>query len=438
MIASEIIKKKRNGVQLSSEEINSFILDYTAGKIPDYQMSALLMAIYFKGMQTEETLALTKTMLHSGTTVNTSQIHGYKADKHSTGGVGDKTSLILGPVVAACGVYVPMISGRGLGHTGGTLDKLESITGFNTQLSLDSFVTQTKQLGLCFIGQTKEICPADKKIYALRDVTATVESLPLICASIMSKKLAEGIDGLVLDVKFGSGAFMKTFDQARTLAKALMSIGQGYGKKVTALLTSMDQPLGRYAGNGWEVFECLEILNNKKYVGSDGYDLYADTRELSLQLAAEMIFQSGNYLTLEDSYNAAKHALESGEALKKFQEMCAAQGGDLNNIQICRDQLVVRSMHAGFISELNVEKIGIATLQLKAGRTKVDDILDLSSGIEFHKKLGDFTEKGAPLFTIHCNRIEDSAAAAETLSMCYTVSENQPLSKHILIKERLT
>lgn len=438
MIASEIIKKKRNGDQLTATEINGFILDYTAEKIPDYQMSALLMAIYFKGMQTEETLALTKTMLHSGTTVNTSQIHGFKADKHSTGGVGDKTSLILGPIAAACGIYVPMISGRGLGHTGGTLDKLESITGFNTQLSLENFVSQTKQLGLCFIGQTKEICPADKKIYALRDVTATVESLPLICASIMSKKLAEGIDGLVLDVKFGSGAFMKTFDQARTLAQALMSIGHGYGKKVTALLTSMDQPLGRYAGNGWEVFECVEILNNKKFVGTDGYDLYADTRELSLQLAAEMIFQSGKYISLEDSYNAAKHALESGEALRKFQDMCVAQAGDLNNIQLCQETLVVRAIKTGYVSEINVEKIGIATLQLKAGRTKVDDVLDLSSGIEFHKKLGDFTEKGAPLFTIHCQRIEDSVAAAETLSLCTTISEIQPANKHLLIKERLT
>ncbi len=438
MIASEIIKKKRNGEQLTAEEINVFITDFTIGKIPDYQMSALLMAIYFQGMQTQETLALTKTMLHSGTTVNTSQITGFKADKHSTGGVGDKTSLILGPIAAACGIYVPMISGRGLGHTGGTLDKLESISGFNTQLPLEQFVTQTKQLGLCFIGQTKEICPADKKIYALRDVTATVESLPLICASIMSKKLAEGIDGLVLDVKFGTGAFMKTLEQARTLAQALMSIGQGYGKKVTALLTSMNQPLGRYAGNGWEVFECVEILNNKKYVSSDGHDLYVDTRELSLQLAAEMIFQSGKYISLEDSYNAAKHALESGEALKKFQEMCVSQGGDLQNIKLCHEKLVVRSMRTGFISNFNVEKIGIATIQLKAGRIKTDDVLDLSSGIEFHKRLGDFTEKGAPLFTIHCQRIEDSAAAAETLSMCYSISEIQPVNKHQLIKERLT
>jgi pyrimidine-nucleoside phosphorylase len=438
MFAAEIIKKKRNGEQLSATEIKEFILGYTLGHIPDYQMSALLMAIYFKGMTDSETLELTKTMLHSGTSVDTSIINGFKADKHSTGGVGDKTSLILGPIVAACGVSVPMISGRGLGHTGGTLDKLESISGFDTQIAIDKFVAITKEIGLCFIGQTKEICPADKKIYALRDVTATVESLPLICASIMSKKLAEGIDGLVLDVKFGSGAFMKTADQAKALAEALMNIGKGYGKKVTALLTSMNQPLGRFAGNGWEVFECVEILENKKYLGTDGNDMYADTRELSLQLSAEMIYQSGKYLTLEDSYNAAKHALESGEAWKKFQLMCLAQSGDFKKIHLSHEKLTIRSRVSGFLTEFNVEKIGIAAIQLKAGRKKVDDILDLSSGIEFHKKLGDFAEMGAPLFTIYCDRIEDSAVAAEILSMCYSMEETPPLQKHQLIKERLT
>ena len=236
MLAREIIKKKRNNLELTLEEIQFFISNYTRGEIPDYQMSALLMAIYFNGMSKSESVALTKTMLHSGITVDTASITGFKVDKHSTGGVGDKTSLILGPIVAAAGVFVPMISGRGLGHTGGTLDKLESIPGFNTQLSIEKFIELTKTIGTCFIGQTIDICPADKKIYALRDVTATIESLPLICASIMSKKIAEGIDGLVLDVKFGSGAFMKTLPQARELALALMDIGQSYGKKVSAFL----------------------------------------------------------------------------------------------------------------------------------------------------------------------------------------------------------
>ena len=242
LLPVEIIKKKRAGEVLSESEISQFISAYTNGQVPDYQMSALLMAIYFKGMTESETLVLTKCMLHSGVVVDLSKVEGFKVDKHSTGGVGDKTSLILGPIVAAVGLSVPMISGRGLGHTGGTLDKLESIPGFNTQLSLQEFADAVAKHKICFIGQTKEICPADKKIYALRDVTATIESLPLICASIMSKKLAEGIDGLVLDVKFGSGAFMKDTASAENLAKSLMSIARGYGKKVSALITNMNQP----------------------------------------------------------------------------------------------------------------------------------------------------------------------------------------------------
>ncbi|MBY0453242.1 MAG: thymidine phosphorylase, partial [Bdellovibrionaceae bacterium] len=261
-VTAEIIKKKRNKEELSSFEIEQFIAAYTAGVIPDYQMSALLMAIYLNGMNNSETVALTRAMLHSGVTVDTSRITGFKVDKHSTGGVGDKTSLILGPVVAAAGFYVPMISGRGLGHTGGTLDKLESIPGFNTQQTLERFVEITRELGTCFIGQTQEICPADKKIYALRDVTATIESFPLICASIMSKKLAEGIDGLVLDVKFGSGAFMKTAQQAEALATALMNIAKSYDKKIVTVISSMQQPLGRFAGNAVEVFECVQIMKN--------------------------------------------------------------------------------------------------------------------------------------------------------------------------------
>ena len=288
MLPAEIIKKKRNKGELTQEEIEHFILSYTRHQIPDYQMSALLMAIYLNGMTTAETVSLTRTMLHSGIVVDTSQIKGFKVDKHSTGGVGDKTSLILGPIVAAAGVYVPMISGRGLGHTGGTLDKLESIPGFNTQQTLERFVELTEKIGTCFIGQTKEICPADKKIYALRDVTATVESLPLICASIMSKKIAEGIDGLVLDVKFGTGAFMKTADQARSLANALMDIAKSYNKKVVSILSSMDQPLGRFSGNALEVFESVEIMKNKTHISASGKDLYADTRELSLSWPAAL------------------------------------------------------------------------------------------------------------------------------------------------------
>lgn len=436
MLAAEIIKKKRNKLELTEQEIEFFILSYTRGEIPDYQMSALLMAIYFNGMTNTETLALTKTMLHSGIVVDTTAIAGFKSDKHSTGGVGDKTSLILGPVVAAAGVYVPMISGRGLGHTGGTLDKLESIPGFNTQQSLEKFVELTKKIGTCFIGQTKDICPADKKIYALRDVTATVESLPLICASIMSKKIAEGIDGLVLDVKYGSGAFMKDEKKAHELALALMAIGKGYGKKVVALLTSMDQPLGRFSGNSLEVFECVEIMKNKKFISADGVDLYEDTRELSLQLSAHMIHMSGKTPSLADAYLLAKETLESGKALKKFEEMCLEQGGNLAALPEAKGRSVLHSHSNGFLSKYNVEKIGLAGIILRAGRKKTDDILNLVAGIEFHKKLGDPVKAGDPIYTIYGDEPELFENAQKMLQSSFEISLQKPQA-HVLIKETL-
>lgn len=434
MLPAEIIKKKRNGFELSELDIETFILGYTKGTVPEYQMSALLMAIYFQGMTNSETLALTRTMLHSGIVVDTSSIDGFKVDKHSTGGVGDKTSLILGPVVAACGVYVPMISGRGLGHTGGTLDKLESIPGFNTQQSIENFIRITKEIGTCFIGQTKDICPADKKIYALRDVTATIESYPLICASIMSKKIAEGIDGLVLDVKFGSGAFMKTAEQAVELARKLMAIGKGYGKNVVSLITSMDQPLGRFAGNALEVFECLEILKNKKYIGPDGNDLYADTRELSLHLSAHMIHLSGKTRTVEEAYSLAKEALVSGKALEIFEKMCGKQGGNLEALAFAKKQFAVSATSSGYLSSFNVENIGLAGILLKAGRRVTEDIIDPLSGIEFHKKIGDKVMLGETIFSIHC---DDESLVTNTknfLNESFTILEQKPLP-HKLIKE---
>lgn len=436
MLPAEIIKKKRNGFELTEQEIEGFILGYTRGTVPDYQMSALLMAIYFKGMTTTETLSLTKTMLHSGIVVDTSSIPGFKVDKHSTGGVGDKTSLILGPIVAACGVYVPMISGRGLGHTGGTLDKLESIPGFNTQQTLEDFIRITKEIGTCFIGQTKDICPADKKIYALRDVTATVESYPLICASIMSKKIAEGIDGLVLDVKYGSGAFMKTSEQANELAQKLMAIGVGYGKKVVAMITSMNQPLGRYAGNAFEVFECVEIMKNKKHIGADGHDMYEDTRELSLQLSAHMIHLSGKTKSVEDAYKMAEEALVSGKALAIFEKMCGKQGGQLSGLSFAKQQFAVTSTASGFISNYNVEKIGIAGIVLKAGRTITEDIIDPLTGIEFHKKIGDPVKAGETIFTIHCDDQSLLTQTEQFLHQAVTVSKQKPI-EHKLIKEVL-
>lgn len=436
MLAREIIKKKRNNLELTLEEIQFFILSYTRGEIPDYQMSALLMAIYFNGMSKSESVALTKTMLHSGITVDTASIPGFKVDKHSTGGVGDKTSLILGPLVAAAGVYVPMISGRGLGHTGGTLDKLESIPGFNTQLSIEKFIELTKTIGTCFIGQTIDICPADKKIYALRDVTATIESLPLICASIMSKKIAEGIDGLVLDVKFGSGAFMKTLPQARELALALMNIGQSYGKKVSALLTSMDQPLGRFSGNSLEVFECVEIMSNKKFASAAGNDLYADTRELSLQLSAHMIFLANKTKSFADAYALATDILVSGKALEKFKQMCAAQGGQLEGLPKAKHKFEMRSVSSGFLSSFDVEKIGLAGIILRAGRRVSADVLNLTAGIEFHKQIGDPVVANDLIYTIHGDESDLFKSAEKMLASSYSVDQQKP-TPHILIKDVL-
>ncbi len=436
MLATEVIKSKRNKNSLTEKEIEFIVSGYTSGEIPDYQMSALLMAILLNGMNESETLALTKAMLHSGTVVDTSSLNGFKVDKHSTGGVGDKTSLILGPIVAGCGLYVPMISGRGLGHTGGTLDKLESIPGFNTQQNLQRFIEITREVGTCFIGQTKDICPADKKIYALRDVTATVESLPLICASIMSKKLAEGIDGLVLDVKFGSGAFMKTLDDAEKLARSLMSIGKGYGKKVVALLTTMQQPLGRFAGNAWEVFECLEIMRGHSFMGADGYDLYADTRELSLQLSAHMIHISTKTKSFEDAYKMAQDCLLSGKAFQVFEKMCSLQSGKLNDLKLSKESLVIKSTEGGFISSMNTEHIGVAGILLRAGRKVSADIIHPTSGIEFHKKIGDPVRVGDVIYTIHGDETALFPAAEKLLQKSFVISSTQP-QPHKLIEKVL-
>lgn len=433
-IPAEIIKTKRNGGALTPVQIEEFILRYARGRIPDYQMSALLMAIYFKGMNNEETLSLTKAMLHSGEVVDLSKVPGFKVDKHSTGGVGDKTSLILGPIVAAAGVAVPMISGRGLGHTGGTLDKLESIPGFNTQLDLDTFKRLVEKHGICFIGQTKEICPADKKIYALRDVTATVESLPLICASIMSKKIAEGIDGLVLDVKFGSGAFMKTPEEAEELARKLMGIAQGYGKKVVSLLTDMNQPLGRYAGNSLEIEECVEIMQGKSFKSKYGNDLYYDTRELSLWLSAHMLHISGKTKTAEDAYKLATEMLESGKALKKFEELCSIHSGNLAALPKPKQNLVISADKAGFVESFNTESIGIAGIIIKAGRAQTTDTIAPTAGIEFHVKVGDPVSVGEPLYTLHGDDLDLLKSAFPLLKSSVNISLQKPPSLSLILK----
>ena len=433
-LAAETIKAKRNGQVLSFEEINEFILGYARGVIPDYQMSALLMAIYFRGMNNTETLALTKSMLFSGEIVDFSSVPGFKVDKHSTGGVGDKTSLILGPIVAAAGVAVPMISGRGLGHTGGTLDKLESIPGFNTQKSLKEFVELTAKHKICFIGQTKEICPADKKIYALRDVTATIESMPLICASIMSKKLAEGIDGLVLDVKYGTGAFMKSAEPAEQLALSLMNIARGYGKKVTSLLTNMDQPLGRFAGNSLEVEECVAIMKNESFIGPHGYDLYEDTRELSLQLSAHMLLLAGVGGNETESYAVAKEMLTSGKALKKIEELCQIHGGNLSDVPRPKHSVEVLSDGDGFISGFNTEHIGVAGIVIKAGRAQTSDIIAPTAGIEFHVKIGDAIHSGETIFTLHGDDLELLQVAVSLLKSSVNISLQKPLKPSLILR----
>lgn len=433
-LPAEIIKAKRNGQALSPEEIDEFIQGYAQGNIPDYQMSALLMAIFFKGMTTEETLSLTKAMLHSGDTVDLSSVPGFKVDKHSTGGVGDKTSLILGPIVAAAGAPVPMISGRGLGHTGGTLDKLEAIPGFNTQKSLPEFIELVRKNLICFIGQTKEICPADKKIYALRDVTATVESLPLICASIMSKKLAEGIDGLVLDVKYGSGAFMKTPALAEELATNLMNIAKGYGKKVTALLTNMEQPLGRFAGNSLEVAECVAIMKNEKFIGPHGYDLYEDTRELSLQLSAHMLFLAGKAGSVEECYKIAEETLTSGRAMKKFEELCEIHGGNLAQLPHPQYHINILAEKSGFVHGFMTESIGVAGIMIKAGRAQTTDVIVPTGGIEFHVKIGDEVKEGDVIFTLHGDDKNLMNAAVPLLKTAVNISLPKIAKPSLILK----
>lgn len=401
LLPSEIIRKKRSGKELELTEIDFLIQSYTRGEVPDYQMSAWLMTVFFNGMTEKETFGLTKSMINSGITVDFSSVKKFKVDKHSTGGVGDKTSLILGPIVAAAGIPVPMISGRGLGHTGGTLDKLESIPGFNTQLSLEQFIEAVKKHNIAFIGQTKEICPADKKLYALRDVTATVDCIPLICASIMSKKLAEGIDGLVLDVKYGSGAFMKSSKDAGILAKYLMKIAKRYGKKISAYITSMNQPLGRYAGNSLEVLECVEIMQGKTHFNKFGYDSYQDTRELSLVLASEMMFLSGQFKSREKSYALAKEILDSGKALEKFKELCQLHTGNLAKLPHPKQSVTVKATKKGFVHSFDVEKVGLAAIKIRAGRKIKEDIIEATAGIEFHCKIGDPVNKGDVIYTIH-------------------------------------
>lgn len=395
----ELIRKKRNGQALSNEEIKFLIHNFTIGRIPSYQFSAFLMAGFLKGFNKQETAELTRSMLYSGNVINLNSIKGKKIDKHSTGGVGDKTSLILAPVVAAAGVNVPMISGRGLGHTGGTLDKLESIPGFSTNVSLTQYKSIIKKCGAVLAGQTKEVAPADKLIYALRDVTATVESIPLITASIMSKKLAEGIDGLVLDVKTGSGAFMKEYEDSMALAESLVNTAKAFNKKVMAFITDMNQPLGNYIGNWMEVYESIKVLQGEKVM---------DLLELSLYLSGAMIYLGGKAKSMDEGIETAIKMIKSGKAFDKFIEIVKLQGGNVDYIKHpskyprSKFHEKIFAAKSGYVKSIDSFEIGMASLELGAGRMTMEDKIDPKAGIIFYPKIGQKISKGeliAELFT---------------------------------------
>jgi pyrimidine-nucleoside phosphorylase len=428
--AIDVIRKKRDATELSRAEIDAFINGYTRGDIPDYQVSAWLMAVLLKGMTRAETAALTDAMLRSGEVLDFSDLPARKVDKHSTGGVGDKTSLVLAPVVAAGGLLVPMISGRGLGHTGGTLDKLESIPGFNVNLPVMQFRKVLEACGCAMIGQTAEIAPADRKIYALRDVTGTVESPFLICASIMSKKLAEGIDGLVLDVKTGSGAFMKKEEDAAYLAELMVETGERMGKKMAALLTDMDQPLGYYAGNSLEVIEVLEVLR-----GGGPKDLV----DLCHELAAWMFFLGDRVKSIEEGRQLSQQLIASGKALEKFRQMVELQGGnpravhDSTLLPKAQHTLEIKSPRAGYLSAIQCEQTGIACVILGGGRERKEDSVDPSVGFVLHKKVGDKVSAGESLCTVHYNSEQRAARAKALLEASFQVEEAPPAQLRPLI-----
>jgi pyrimidine-nucleoside phosphorylase/thymidine phosphorylase len=425
----DVIRKKRDGQELSRAEIDHLVSGYTSGKIPDYQASAWLMAALLRGLSRAETAALTDAMLHSGQVLDLSEFSAPKIDKHSTGGVGDKTSLVLAAVAAAGGLVVPMISGRGLGHTGGTLDKLESIPGFQVGLSIARFREVLRACGCAMIGQTAEIAPADRLLYSLRDVTGTVESPYLICASIMSKKLAEGIDGLVLDVKTGSGAFMKTEEDAAFLAELMVETGKRMGKKVVALITDMDQPLGLRVGNSLEVEEVIDVLRGR---GPD------DLRELCRELAAWMLYLGGRAKTIDGAKAISDELIQSGQALEKFREMVALHGGDARAIDDtdrlprAKYALDVLSSQSGFVSAIQCEAVGTACVVSGGGREKKEDSVDPSVGIILHKKVGDRVETSEPLCTVRYNDESRAANAKQLLARSYEISDAPPVAKKLV------
>ncbi|NOX38233.1 MAG: thymidine phosphorylase [Calditrichaeota bacterium] len=435
MTPYEIIARKRDGQELSAEEIHYFVTSYLKGAVKDYQMSAFLMAVFLRGMTDREISALTRSYIESGKVIDLSDIPGKKVDKHSTGGVGDKVSILLAPLVASCGVPVPMISGRGLGHTGGTLDKLESIPGFQTRLSVDTFRQLLKKHGVAMIGQTEDIVPADKRIYALRDVTATVESIPLITASIMSKKIAEGIDGLVLDVKVGNGAFMQEMEQARALAGSLIRVGREFGKNVVVCLTNMDQPLGKKVGNWLEVEECLDGFHGKAP---------QDLMELTYRLAAHMLVLGGKAADLETAEEMCKAAIASGKAFQKFLEMARAQGADVSVLEkpetypVARFRATLEARESGYVFRMQTREMGLAAVELGAGRLRAEDPVDAQAGIILFKKVGDSVEKGEPLLEIRTNKEAVIEQVFRRLKNAIVISGQIPKPQPLVLEEILS
>ena len=436
MNQQELIRKKRDGEILTPEEINAFVRGVTSGAWADYQTSALIMAMFINGLNSDEQNALTKAMLDSGERLDFSDVDAPVADKHSTGGVGDKTSLIIAPLVAACGVAVPMVSGRGLGHTGGTLDKLEAIAGYNVNLSTEEFKRTIKICGFAMSGQTAEIAPADKKIYALRDATATVESIPLIVASIMSKKLAEDLDALLLDVKTGSGAFMQRFDDAKKLAEALVKTGNDFGVRTEAVISDMNQPLGKYVGNALEVYECVKILRGEADAQMQ------PTLELSIELAARILVLCGIKETISGAKIQIQNSLDSGAALEKLRHNIELQGGDskicdqpdslLERNLICAE---IKSEVSGFISEIETSAIGECVSGIGGGRIKITDTVDFAVGYQCEKTIGDEIQTGETLGVLHCRNQNQLDSIGEKLAGAYKISHEHNQNDSRLIKE---
>jgi pyrimidine-nucleoside phosphorylase len=432
MLFQDIIIKKRDGIELSDNEISEFVQGYSTGSIPDYQAASLVMAIFLNGMSGRELATLTSEMIKSGIVVDLSDIEGVKVDKHSTGGVGDKISIPLAPLVAACGVIVPMVSGRGLGHTGGTLDKLESIPGFNVNMSIEEYRQTIAKIGLCMIGQTKELAPADKKIYSLRDATGTVPSIPLISSSIMSKKLAEGIDSLVLDVKTGSGAFMPTLEKAQILARTLVDIGKRSGKRVTAFLTRMDDPLGFAIGNSSEIIESIKVLRGE---GPE------DVTQLTIALGAEMLILGDIAKTQEEAVSLLEEAISSGAAMDKFRQMIELQGGnpkvidDFSLFPSWSHEIDIKVDTSGWIESINSTEVGMAGVMIGAGRAVVSDLVDHGVGIKIIKKSGEKVTVGDTVAVLQYNNPENAKAAAQRIKNAYKIGENKITSKPLIFKK---